>query len=67
MNVAVAMVVLAGIAMAVIWLPAYPPPRDPHMRAMDELGRRRRCDSCGAPLDALGSCTGCCAGEVWES
>ena len=41
--------------------------RHPHMTAMDELARpRRRCEWCGAELDALGSCCGPCAGEPWD-
>ena len=27
---------------------------------------RRRCEWCGAELDALGSCCGPCAGEPWD-
>lgn len=31
------------------------------------LRDRTRCESCGAPLDALGCCEGACAGEAWEA
>ena len=40
-----------------------PPPRHEHMAAMDRLAQRGdpgHCWSCGAPLDALGSCLGVC-------
>lgn len=64
---------LGGAALlALLWLPAYPPARHPHMKAMDVLARpvpprpRARCEWCDAELDALGMCTGSCAGEVWD-
>ena len=68
MTLLLGMGVLTALAMAIIWAPAYPPPeqdRHPHMRAMDELARGR-CDSCRAPLDALGNCCGVCQGEEWD-
>lgn len=42
-SLVIGMAVLTALGMLVIWAPAYPKPeRDPHMRAMDELERRRK-------------------------
>jgi hypothetical protein len=39
---------LGGAALlALIWLPAYQPPRDPWMKAMDVLGDPSRLHDCG--------------------
>ena len=66
MTLLLGMGVLGVLAMVIIWAPPYPAPeRHPHMRAMDELARPR-CSACRAPVDALGCCTGVCAGEEWE-
>lgn len=67
MSFVIGMAVIGAVGMVWIWAPAYPKPeRHEHMRALDELARRR-CAHCLEPV--VGSALFCDAAcqLAWET